>query len=91
MSFEFFPGVGTVHLQTVKKARVVPASERHKWSAPAVRGGKPVFCTKCGCKKAYRRDYTTQYLMPDGRQLTEERPACTGTPPTSTATATSTT
>lgn len=90
MSFDFFPGVGLVHLQTVKPARVVPASERHRWSATAVRGGKPVTCNKCGCKKSYLRDYRTMYLMPGGRQLTEGRPACTGTPSTPTATATPT-
>ena len=78
MSFEIFPGVGVVHLQTVKPARVVPAGERHKWSSKAVRGGKPVTCLKCSCKKSYLRDYRTLYLMPGGRALTEERPACTG-------------
>jgi hypothetical protein len=90
MSFEFFPGVGVVHLQTVKPARRAPAGTLHKWSGAAVRGGKPVTCLKCGCKKAYLRDYRTQYLMPGGHQLTEERPACPGTPSTQTATATPT-
>lgn len=76
MSFEIFPGVGMVHLQTVKKARVVPADERHKWSSKAVRGGKPVTCIKCSCKKSYLRDYSTTYQMP-GQAIVTERPACT--------------
>jgi hypothetical protein len=71
------PATGGFHLSTVKPPRVVPADERHKWSGPAVRGGKAVTCQKCGCVKTYKRDYSTTYRMPDGPEVTE-RPACTG-------------
>lgn len=88
MSFELFPGVGLVHLNTAKKPRHAPAGTIHKWSDTAKRGGKPVTCTKCGCQKAYTRDYRTVYVAPGGRLQTERRPPCTGTPSTSTAPAT---
>lgn len=90
MPFELFPGVGLVHLNTVNPPKRAPAGTLHKWSDTAKRGGKPVTCTKCGCKKSYTKDYRTFYLMPGGRQLTEGRPPCPGTPSTSTALATPT-
>lgn len=77
MSFEHFPGVGTVHLQTVKKARVVPGNERHKWLLKQLLGGQSTTCDKCGCKKTLRRDYEIRYQLPGGPETTE-RPACTG-------------
>jgi hypothetical protein len=71
------PAMGGFHLSTVKPPRIVPAGERHKWSGPAVRGGKAVTCQRCGCVKRYCRDYSTTYRMPDGPEVTE-RPNCTG-------------
>jgi hypothetical protein len=71
------PAMGGFHLSTVKPPRIVPASERHKWSGPALRGGKAVTCQRCSCVKTYKRDYSTTYRMPGGPEVTE-RPACTG-------------
>jgi hypothetical protein len=74
-----------VHLNTVKPPRRAPAGTIHKWSAVAKRGGPPVTCLKCGCQKAYLRDYRTLYVAPGGRKQTELRPPCTGAPITSTS------
>ena len=71
------PTMGGFHLSTVKPPRIVPADERHKWSGPALRGGKAVTCQRCSCVKTYKRDYSITYRMPDGPEVTE-RPACTG-------------
>jgi hypothetical protein len=66
------------HLNLAKPRRSAPAGTIHKWSDPVTRGGPPVHCLKCGCKKAQRRDYTVLYVAPGGRQQTELRPPCTG-------------
>jgi hypothetical protein len=87
MSFQHFPGVGLVHLRQVKPARVVPGNERHSWLIKKLLWKQSTTCDKCGCKKTLLRDYTTVFQMPGGPVLTE-RPACPGTPPTLTATAT---
>lgn len=90
MSFELFPGVGLVHLQTVKPPRVVPGHERHRWLNKHLLRGQSTSCDKCGCVKTYRRDYEVRYRMPGDRETTE-RPTCPGNTPPSTATATLTT
>lgn len=79
MSFEYFPGAGVVHLQTVKPARVVPGHERHKWSRQPERG-QTARCTKCGCVKCYRISYETVYRQAGSSTILTERPACTGKP-----------
>ena len=33
MSYQHFPGVGVVHLNLARPARVVPGPERHQWDA----------------------------------------------------------
>lgn len=80
MSFQHIPGIGLVHLQTVKAARVVPGNERHKWDRKAA-WGETTTCLKCGCIK-YRLktqpDYTEAYQMRGSMTMLEERPACTG-------------
>jgi hypothetical protein len=88
MSFELFTGVGLVHLNLAKPAKQVPAGERHKWSGPALRGGPPVHCLKCGCRKAQTRSYEVRYVAPGGHLQTELRPPCTGKSSPQTATAT---
>lgn len=77
MSFELFPGVGMVHLQTVNKPRVVPGAERHRWGNKHLLRRQSTSCEKCGCVKTYRADYEVRYRMPGERETTE-RPACTG-------------
>jgi hypothetical protein len=77
MRFQYFPGVGMVHLQTVKPARVVPDHERHKWLIKKLLGGQSTSCDKCGCVKTLRRDYEIRYRMPAGPEFTE-RPAGIG-------------
>jgi hypothetical protein len=75
MSFQHFPGVGMVHLQEVKRARVVPGPERHKWSRIPQRG-QTATCTKCGCQKCYRKDYNVVYRPKGQTEILTERPAC---------------
>lgn len=87
MSFQHFPGVGMVHLHTVKPARVVPGNERHSWLNKHLLRGQCTTCTKCSCAKAYDRDYQTRYRMPGGQVVTE-RPTCPGKPSPQQATAT---
>lgn len=77
MSFEHVPGVGMVHFQEVKQARVVPAHERHKWNRVPQRG-QTATCVKCGCVKCYRISYETVYRQPGSSEILTERPACTG-------------
>jgi hypothetical protein len=78
MSFEYFQGVGMVHLQTVKKPRVVPAGERHRWLIKKLMRGQSTTCDKCGCVKKLTRDYETRF-RPVGATLdTDIRPPCTG-------------
>lgn len=88
MSFEYFPGAGMVHLQTVKKARVVPGHQRHRWLLKKLLRGQSTSCDKCGCVKKLTREYETRY-QPVGATLdTLLRPDCTGGLLTSTAAAT---
>lgn len=83
MSFQHFPGVGLVHLQTVTPARVVPGHERHSWDNKKVAWGETTTCTKCGCVKHRLKtqpDYTERYQLKGTTDLLPERPACTGKP-----------
>lgn len=82
MSFQHVPGVGTVHLQTVNTARVVPGHERHRWLIKKLLRGQSTTCDKCGCKKTLTRDYETRYLPVGATLDTTMRPDCTGVPPT---------
>jgi hypothetical protein len=78
MSFRFFEGVGTVHLNEAKPPRIVPTNERHKWASKPG-WGESTTCTKCGCikrRKKTKPDYTETYQMLDGSEV-HERPACT--------------
>jgi hypothetical protein len=87
MSFEIFPGVGMVHLNTAKPRRVVPNHERHRWLIKKLLPGQRTSCDKCGCVKLLTRSHETRYL-PVGSQLdTDIRPACTGVQRPTTATA----
>jgi hypothetical protein len=82
MSFEHIPGVGMVHFQTVKAARVVPGHERHKWDGKPA-WGESATCLKCGCVKHRLKtqpDYTERYQLAGTTAMLPERPACTGTP-----------
>lgn len=79
MSFQNIPGVGVVHFNEVKQARVVPGNERHKWSRTPKRG-ETARCVKCGCAKSYRLDYETVYRLIGSSEILTERPACTGAP-----------
>jgi hypothetical protein len=77
MSFEYFPGIGMVHLNMAKPPRIVPGNERHKWDKKLVWGGSST-CIKCGCvKRALKPEYIETYQMPGG-SVVNERPACTG-------------
>lgn len=78
MSFQHFPGIGLVHLQEVRRPRIVPAGERHKWDKKIGRG-EVATCLKCGAQKLYQMDYEIRYTVPgrESNRLTE-RPACTG-------------
>jgi hypothetical protein len=69
---------GGYHLSTVKPPRVVPGPERHRWLNKKLLRGQSTTCDKCGCKRTYRRDYETEYLMPDLVLPTTQRPPCTG-------------
>jgi len=77
MSFQHIPGVGVVHFQEVKRPRVVPAAERHKWSRIPQRG-QTATCLKCGCQKCYRLNYEVVYRLAGSLDILTERPACTG-------------
>jgi hypothetical protein len=79
MSFQYYPGIGVVHLQTVKPARVVPGPKRHKWSRKPERG-QTAKCLKCGCVKCYRLNYETVYRLPDSAEILTERPDCFSIP-----------
>lgn len=80
MSFHYHPSIGAFHLQEVKRPRVVPSHERHKWSQKLTRRGDAATCLKCGCVKTYRVDYEISYLVPGARLPDVHRPACTGSP-----------
>lgn len=76
MSLHYLPGIGTVHLQTVKPARVVPAHERHRWDAKPG-WGETATCTKCGCMKIRKKpEYQEYYRQPGTLELLTERPNC---------------
>ncbi|MDF7813629.1 hypothetical protein [Hymenobacter sp. YC55] len=77
MSFEFIEGVGIVHFNLTKPARVVPGHERHKWSRKPLRGQTAV-CLKCGTAKCYRLSYEVVYRRAGEAQILTERPTCTG-------------
>ncbi len=72
-------GPVVVHLNVVTPARVVPGPLRHKWSRKPERG-QTATCSKCGCQKCYRTDYTTVYRLKGSAAVLDERPDCT--PPT---------
>jgi len=78
MSFQHIPGVGMVHLHEVKRPRVVPGPERHRWdSQPG--WGESATCTRCGCVKhrlKTKPDYTERYQLQGSELLLEERPPC---------------
>jgi hypothetical protein len=77
MSFHYHPAIGNFHLQEVKRPRVVPSHERHRWANKKLQRGQATICEKCGCVRSYGRDYETRYRMP-GQQLdAQERPPCT--------------
>ena len=75
MSFEYLPGIGMVHFQTVKQPRIVPGHERHQWSRKPARG-QTTKCRKCGCVKCFRMNYETVFRMPGSTEILTERPAC---------------
>jgi hypothetical protein len=77
MSFQHVPGVGMVHFNEVRRPRVVPAHERHKWNRIPKRG-QTARCIKCGCLKCFREDYNVVYRLTSESPIVMERPACTG-------------
>ena len=79
MGFHHDPQLGTYHLQEVKRPRVVPAHERHKWSRIPKRGQTAV-CLKCGLAKCFRLTYEMVYRQAGSTEILTERPACTGRP-----------
>ena len=77
MGFYHDPSVGVFHLQEVKRPRVVPAEEKHKWNRIPERGQTAV-CVKCGTAKCYRLSWDTVYRRAGETEILTERPACTG-------------
>nr|WP_293845437.1 hypothetical protein [uncultured Arsenicibacter sp.] len=76
MGFEFIPGIGTVHFFEVKKTKIVPGPERHKWDCKPT-WGQEAKCIKCGCvKRLLKPEYIETYQMPGEEQDTLIRPAC---------------
>ncbi len=78
MGIYHHPSIGTFHLNEAAPRRVVPGPERHSWASKRLLRGQSTTCTKCGCVRAYGRDYETRYQMPGQKFDSLERPPCTG-------------
>jgi hypothetical protein len=75
MSFQHIPGIGVVHLNLAKPARVVPGNLRHKWDVkPAPRVTST--CLKCGVVRKINSDWSETYKVLGDAQLWTVRPDC---------------
>ena len=77
MGFYQLPEGGWVHLQEVKRPRIVPGNERHRWNRVPARG-QVATCTRCGCQKCFRLNYEVVYRLAGSTEILTARPACTG-------------
>ncbi|MGI4834650.1 MAG: hypothetical protein ACRYFK_14435 [Janthinobacterium lividum] len=85
MSLRFYPGVGVVHLQTVRATRLIPSAERHRWDKKKLPWGETATCLYCGCQKHRLKtqpDWCERFQLAGTTEMLEARPACTGKPAT---------